>query len=241
MGNRASNKVESNYSGIKCHNKISSGKLANELKEGCVIFAHCFFSQTKGLYCNRRTVRKLLFKTILKNETSHAVGAKMSGLKGKIISFPLEPKPTLTMPFIIHVRCVKPTIFHVDIVLRNTKALFLWQPFIKDSTFCTKMIEQASKRTSLNSIKLSSHLTADLRIEGERVSLEDNSRALFNKYPKGKQTKRALPSPVVYDIKGDLKSTTREKVALEREVERIVQLPKIKFSRKDIMKNKSRE
>ncbi|OBZ81229.1 hypothetical protein A0J61_10724, partial [Choanephora cucurbitarum] len=80
-------------------------------------------------------------------------------------------------------------------------------------------------------------LTADLRIEGERVSLEDNSRALFNKYPKGKQTKRALPSPVVYDIKGDLKSTTREKVALEREVERIVQLPKIKFSRKDIMKN----
>ena len=79
------------------------------------------------------------------------------------------------------------------------------------------------------------YINADLRTEGERIGLEDELRAIISKYSDDKQVERILPPPIVYDIKGRPKNTTREKIALEREMDKIAQLAKQeKASQKEV-------
>ena len=46
------------------------------------------------------------------------------------------------------------------------------------------------------------YINADLKTQGERISLEDELRAIISKYSDDKQVERILPPPIVYDIKG---------------------------------------
>ena len=78
------------------------------------------------------------------------------------------------------------------------------------------------------------YINADLKTQGERISLEDELRAIISKYSDDKQVERILSPPIVYDSKGP-KNTTREKIALEREMDKIAQLAKQeKASQKEV-------
>lgn len=69
-------------------------------------------------------------------------------------------------------------------------------------------------------------LTNELQSQHERAILGDALKALFERFADNRQIKSILPPPIVYSTKGRPKNTTREKIGLERELEKVAQSKK---------------
>ncbi|KAF1803085.1 hypothetical protein FB192DRAFT_1444936 [Mucor lusitanicus] len=84
MGNRTTNRVESTHSGIKRHNKTSSGSLdlvTRKLRE---------WVEQRAKYRDRQTVRESLFERVVKDGVSKEIDDKMGNLRGRVTSYAFD-------------------------------------------------------------------------------------------------------------------------------------------------------